>query len=110
MRELLILSGSAFLLALVLTPLCRNLFRRIGLVDRPDRERKLHEQPIPHMGGVPILLAYLASFVLISYFARPGTVNIAFLIKIAPAAAIIFAIGLLDDWVGLSPIQKLAAQ
>ena len=110
MRELLILSGSAFLLALIFTPLCRNLFRRIGAVDRPDRQRKLHEQPIPHMGGVPILLAYLASFALISYFARPGTVNIAFLIRIAPAAAIIFAIGLLDDWLGLSPAKKLAAQ
>ena len=110
MRELLILSGSAFILALVLTPLCRNLFRRMGLVDRPDRERKLHVQPIPHMGGVPIMLAYLASFALISYFARPGTINTAFLLRIAPAAAIIFTIGLLDDWLKLTPLQKLLPQ
>src|ERR1019366_8280588 len=101
MRELLILSGTAFFLALALTPLCRNLFRRIGVVDRPDRDRKLHREPVPHMGGIPILLAYVASFVLISWVGRPGAVNITFLIRIAPAAAIIFAIGLLDDWRGL---------
>ena len=55
----------AFLLSVVLTPVCRDLFRRLGIVDRPDHDRKLHTEPVPHMGGVPIALAYLSSCALL---------------------------------------------
>jgi UDP-GlcNAc:undecaprenyl-phosphate GlcNAc-1-phosphate transferase len=110
MRELLILAVSAFFLALILTPLCRNLFRRLGVVDQPDRERKLHERPVPHMGGVPIVLAYLASFFLLTHFAKGDGVNLSLLFRVAPAAAMIFAIGVLDDWLGLEPLEKLGVQ
>src|SRR5579864_4799971 len=103
MRELLVLAGSAFLLALILTPLCRNLFRRLGVEDHPDRERKLHERPVPHMGGVPIVLAYIASFFLVTLFVSGSGVNLSLLFRVAPAAVIIFAVGLLDDWLGLAP-------
>ena len=60
-----IIGFCAFLISLLLTPLCRNLFRRLGIVDRPDEERKLHTQPVAHMGGVPIAITYLASCLLL---------------------------------------------
>jgi UDP-GlcNAc:undecaprenyl-phosphate GlcNAc-1-phosphate transferase len=110
MRELLILAGSAFLLALILTPLCRNLFRRLGVVDHPDRERKLHERPVPHMGGVPIVLAYVASFFLVTFFVDRSGINLSLLFRVAPATVMIFAIGVVDDWLGLKPLEKLAMQ
>ena len=55
MKILFILGLSSFLVALILTPLCRNLLRSWGMVDRPDQNRKLHTQPVATMGGIPIV-------------------------------------------------------
>jgi UDP-GlcNAc:undecaprenyl-phosphate GlcNAc-1-phosphate transferase len=101
----------AFLFSLVLTPICRNLFRRLGIVDRPDNQRKLHTQPVPHMGGVPICLAYLASCVLLLTL-LPGTAFPHFprILQALPAGLIIFATGALDDSIHLKPWQKLCGQ
>ena len=110
MNDLLILGGSSFVFTLILTPLFRNLFRLVGAVDLPDKDRKLHSQPVPHMGGVPIVVAYLCSFLLASHFGMRGIANLPLLVKVTPAAAIIFAVGLLDDWLGLNPLEKLGAQ
>jgi len=62
MYSLAALALFSFLLALVLTPLCRNRFRQWGWVDRPDSKRKLHSQPVPRAGGVPIMIAYIGAF------------------------------------------------
>src|SRR5689334_2987755 len=113
MRELLILGGSAFVLSLILTPLCRNLFKRSGMVDRPDQERKLHTRPIPNMGGIPLVIAYLASFgvlLLMTQKASAGGISFAQSLKLLPPAFIVFATGLLDDRFRLQPWQKLIAQ
>jgi len=61
MYSLAFLAVISFLLALLITPVVRDTFRRLGLVDRPN-DRKLHRHPIPRVGGVAILLAYAAAF------------------------------------------------
>ena len=45
----------AFLIALVLTPIVRDIFRAYNVVDRPGR-RKVHSYPIPRVGGIPIAI------------------------------------------------------
>ena len=53
----------AFLIALILTPVVRNLAVRMGAVDDPkrdkDAERRMHTRPIPRMGGLAIFLGFL---------------------------------------------------
>jgi UDP-GlcNAc:undecaprenyl-phosphate GlcNAc-1-phosphate transferase len=113
MRLLLILGLSSLLFSLVLTPLCRNVLRRLGMVDHPDQNRKLHHQPIATMGGVPIVIAYLASFgvLLLSGQKAPvGPDSLPFAIRLAPALALIFLTGILDDRFRLQPFQKIIAQ
>ena len=91
MHPLVILGGSSFLLALILTPLCRNLFRRLGLVDHPDQDRKIHTSPVPNMGGVPIVIAYFASFAIAAAFAEKiqvGALNVTLAIRLLPGLAI----------------------
>ena len=75
MQILLILSISSFVLTLILTPWCRNLFLRWGMVDHPDGDRKIHTAPIPNMGGIPIAAAYLASFGILVFFGRTDSVS-----------------------------------
>ncbi|MFM7141163.1 MAG: undecaprenyl/decaprenyl-phosphate alpha-N-acetylglucosaminyl 1-phosphate transferase, partial [Alphaproteobacteria bacterium] len=44
-------------LVLALVPPLAGSARRIGLVDDPDRIRKLHETPIPLVGGIAVFAA-----------------------------------------------------
>src|SRR5947207_12043080 len=104
------LGFSAFLFSLVLTPLCRNWFIRFGLVDRPDGRRKLHGQPIPHLGGVPILLSCVLAAVVLSFPKVPLSAGTPLILKLIPAAALVFATGLGDDLFKLRPWQKLLGQ
>ncbi|MCU1483809.1 MAG: wecA [Actinomycetia bacterium] len=44
----------------VLTPVLRWLALRMGVVDHPD-ERRVHTQPMPYLGGIAMLLGFLAA-------------------------------------------------
>jgi UDP-GlcNAc:undecaprenyl-phosphate/decaprenyl-phosphate GlcNAc-1-phosphate transferase len=92
----------SFGITFLLTPVCRNLALRCGLVDRPDQARKTHPRPIPRVGGIPILGACLLSVCLLTRTA--ATANL------LAATVVVFAIGLCDDLRSLKPWQKLAGQ
>ncbi len=112
MDSLLWLGAIAFALSLVLTPIFRDVFRSYGVVDAPDLQgRKIHKYPIPRVGGIAIACAYVGAFMLVPGHARAVLQSDFGLVwKLAPAAALIFATGLIDDLIGLKPIQKLAGQ
>src|SRR5467141_2482018 len=114
MSSLFLLGLISFISSLLLTPFIRNLFRRFGIVDQPGEARKLHSHPIPRVGGIAIVLAYVLSFsiLLLSGFAGRHIVSgaLPFIFRVAPAAALIFLIGLVDDLVGLRPWQKFLGQ
>ena len=90
--------------ALVLTPLARQLAHRVGAIDLP-RERSLHDRPTPSLGGLAILAGVLVAGVLFLPW-NSETRGI-----LGGAAAIAF-IGAVDDArkEGLSPFLKLAGQ
>ena len=104
----------AFVLSLVLTPVIRDIFRKLGVVDHPDTVRKFHTQPIPRVGGIAIALSYMLalSIVLIFPFSYAAEVDkiTPSIIKLFCAAAIVFVTGLFDDLIGYHPWQKLAGQ
>jgi UDP-GlcNAc:undecaprenyl-phosphate GlcNAc-1-phosphate transferase len=114
MYSLLVLGFISFAFALVLTPICRNVFLRLGIVDHPDAHRKLHTHPIPRIGGIPIILSYLAAFgIALLLPLKGGSIirqGLPFASKLLPAVILVFAIGLLDDLLGLKPWQKFAGQ
>jgi UDP-GlcNAc:undecaprenyl-phosphate GlcNAc-1-phosphate transferase len=114
MYSLLWLAGSAFLTALVLTPLLRDLFVRFGFVDAPDGKRKVHSKAIPRVGGIAIIAAYLVSLGTLMLAGLHGSsfvrADLSLMWQLAPAAGLIFLVGLLDDLFALKPYQKLAVQ
>jgi UDP-GlcNAc:undecaprenyl-phosphate GlcNAc-1-phosphate transferase len=96
----------AFLVAaavtFVLTPLAARFARRVGAVATP-RERDLHERPTPRLGGVAILIGVLVAGALF----LPNTEEVR---GILLGAAVITAIGALDDIFDLAAPIKLAGQ
>ena len=58
MHSLLWLGFRAFIISLVLTPICRDVFRSYGVVDQPDAARKVHRYPIPRVGGLAIAIPH----------------------------------------------------
>lgn len=101
----------SILLAGLLTPVVRDWCLRRQWVDLPDQQRKLHRHPVPRMGGLVLALSYLLSFLTLlalpfgaAEFVR-GQIGAA--LHLLPAAAVVLALGLLDDRFGLPPFWKL---
>lgn len=110
MDSLIWLGIVSFVLCLVLTPIFRDVFRSYGVVDQPDHGRKIHKYPIPRVGGIAIAASYVATFLIVQL--KTGILNqqLALVWRVLPAAAVIFAIGVIDDLWGLKPWQKLIGQ
>jgi UDP-GlcNAc:undecaprenyl-phosphate GlcNAc-1-phosphate transferase len=106
---------TALLVCLFLTPLVRNVFLRVGLLDHPDVGRKSHKSATPRVGGIAVALSYVvAAFatLIISHVRAGSGVDQHLLLvwKLLPAAAVVFITGLLDDLVSLKPVYKLSGQ
>jgi len=54
----------SFVLALVLTPIFRQLSHRWGWIDQPDQERKIHAQSMPLLGGLAVFCAFAGNLLL----------------------------------------------
>jgi UDP-GlcNAc:undecaprenyl-phosphate/decaprenyl-phosphate GlcNAc-1-phosphate transferase len=102
-------------LSLLLTPIARRIAIRYGLVDNPDGRRKLHKQPIPVAGGLPILLATVGAIAAVGIF-DGGKIGTALghettgLLGLLLAAIVICLLGLIDDLGHLRGRHKLVGQ
>ncbi len=109
MSKLMWAAFKALLIALVLTPIVRDVFRAYNVVDRPGG-RTVHAYPTPRVGGISIAIAYTAAVLaflgpkdqLPDYYSAALT--------LLPGALIIFLTGLLDDFLNLRPTFKLLGQ
>src|SRR5258708_5706411 len=106
MPEALWTSGAAFLLALVLTPIIRDIFHAYNIVDRPGF-RKVHAYPIPRLGGISIGVSYAIALVRAAGGLADGDLV---LWKILPGAGVVLTVGILDDFLNLPARYKLAGQ
>ena len=93
---------SSLVLSLGLTPLIRLLAIRYGYVAQPKEDR-WHKTPTALLGGVGLFLAY--SLPLSFYLIYQPDLWVLLL-----GAALIFSVGLLDDFMHLKPYSKLVGQ
>lgn len=114
MHSLVIAAAAAFVISAVLTPVCRNVAIRLDLLDQPDFKRKIHLNPIPRIGGLPIMIAYLGSFIILILLSFRGNLEVrghlGLMASLIPASGVVFATGLFDDILGLKAWQKLVGQ
>jgi UDP-GlcNAc:undecaprenyl-phosphate GlcNAc-1-phosphate transferase len=111
---LMLLFVLSLVLALLFTPLVRQLAIRWNIVDQPDNKRKVHKRPIPRIGGVAVIGAYVGSCFLVWAVLRlyPVGESVGFdaIKALVPAVSLIFLVGLADDLLNLQPWHKFAAQ
>jgi UDP-GlcNAc:undecaprenyl-phosphate/decaprenyl-phosphate GlcNAc-1-phosphate transferase len=100
-------SMKAFFIALLLTPILRDVFRSYNIVDQPGH-RKIHAYPIPRIGGIPIAIAYGVAMSSLGPDQSGGLGETTW--RLLPGAALIFLVGLVDDFFTLKPWVKLAGQ
>ena len=93
----------AFLLAYTLTPPVRVLAFKIGAIDVPMDDRRMHTKPIPRVGGLAIFLGFtLTALLFCTYNTTLATVWI--------GGAVIVLLGMLDDIYRLPAWSKLIVQ
>lgn len=64
LKQTVFLLISAFLLSLILTPSMVEFSRVLGVVDKPDEERKIHTTSTALLGGVSVALAFAGAIIL----------------------------------------------
>jgi len=103
---------AALALTLVLTPVVREVNRRLGLVDRPD-PRRINKVPIPRGGGVALFLGLFGSYavyVLATGAPWVGSSAGVHSLRLVALSAAIFLLGLADDRWNLAPKLKFLGQ
>ena len=103
---------AALTLSLILTPLVRELNRRMGMVDKPGG-RRINATPIPRGGGVAVILAFaLSTSAFVLFFDKPisTAVKDAIYWRMLILSLGIGAIGFYDDRFGMKPLVKLLGQ
>ena len=102
----------AFLLGLVLTPICRELARKCGMVDAPSA-RRINKVPTPRAGGLAVFLsvtAALAAYMLVTGARLSPLFPNEVIWRMMGLSAALVVVGLADDKFGLPPVVKLAGQ
>jgi UDP-GlcNAc:undecaprenyl-phosphate/decaprenyl-phosphate GlcNAc-1-phosphate transferase len=96
----------SFVFSLLLVPFVRWLSFRTGKVSKPRKDR-WHSQPTPTLGGIGMFSAcMLALLAMVALNGSWGEVRW----HLVAASALIFGLGVLDDFHPLSPPAKLVVQ
>ncbi len=93
----------SFILCFIFMPFLIRIGERLGLVDRPDEERKRHKAPTPLTGGIMIYFAFVATMLLNFHF----SVEVK---AILVSSTVIFLVGLIDDRWGTTATLRLIVQ
>src|SRR5262249_2905671 len=81
-----------------LTPEIRARAMRLGLVDKPDEERRIHKIPVPRLGGVAIYISVMLTITILvaltGRFPKDARAGEGGLAGIALGGTLIFVLGL----------------
>lgn len=93
----------ATIVSLFMTPIVRQAAFKVGAVDVPKDDRRVHKKPMPLMGGAAIYIAIVVSALIFLPIDKT-------LISILVGGTLIFISGVIDDIKELGPKGKVAFQ
>lgn len=101
--KMLLAFAVSLLVAYVMTPPVERFAEKVGAIDVPRDNRRVHDHPIPRMGGLAIFIGFVLSLI---FFVPMSTKVLGLLV----GSVIIAVMGGVDDIVSLNPWVKLAGQ
>lgn len=101
--KMLLAFAVSLLVAYVMTPPVKRFAEKVGAIDVPKDNRRVHDHPIPRMGGLAIFIGFMLSLI---FFVPMSTKVMGLLV----GSVIIAVMGGVDDIVSLNPWVKLAGQ
>ena len=93
----------AFLICFAATPIVKSFAERVGAIDVPRDARRMHNHPIPRLGGLAIFLGFILSVVLFADISREVQ-------GILLGSVVIVIVGVIDDIVPLPALVKFVIQ
>jgi UDP-GlcNAc:undecaprenyl-phosphate GlcNAc-1-phosphate transferase len=100
---ILITIAIAFIVSFAATPIVKMFAEKVGAIDIPNEERRVHDHPIPRMGGLAIFLGFLISVLLFADISPQ-------IQGILLGSIIIVVTGAVDDIISLNAWVKLGLQ
>ena len=103
LQRVLLAMGVAGVISYLATPYVKKLAFKIGAVDVPRDNRRMHKKPIPRLGGLAIVIAFLlCTFLFVKLDQQIQGILL--------GAIIILVVGVLDDCLALPALPKFFAQ
>ncbi len=93
----------AGILSFVLSPVAKRIAHKIGAIDVPKDERRMHKEPIPRLGGLAVFFAFLVTVLVLV------PVDMEFR-GILLGSVMIVVLGVIDDARPLPAILKFVVQ
>ncbi len=103
MEKYLIAFVAALAVSFLTTPFIKKLAIRIGAIDVPKDDRRVHDKPIPRLGGLAIYISFMAVVIALVPFSTK-------LFGILAGATLIVMLGVVDDIKPLPSKLKLLVQ
>ena len=100
---MLLAMGVAAVVSFLSTPMVKSLAYKVGAIDVPKDNRRMHKVPIPRLGGLAIFLAFLLSVLVFANIDRQMQ-------GILLGATMIVVLGVMDDIMALNALPKLIVQ
>lgn len=108
----------AFVVAFVATPYTIKIAKKVGAVDIPKDERRMHKKSMPKFGGPAVILGFIVSTIyLLIVMSMEGTINLfdfdqygKKLLGFFIGIVIISIFCIVDDIKTIKPITKLTGQ
>lgn len=93
----------SFVVAFAITPFSIRIANKIGIIDKPKDNRRVHKKPIPRFGGISIFLGSMAALII--------PAGISEKVRIAMLGGILmYGLGVIDDIFDIKPITKFVSQ
>lgn len=90
-------------LSFILSPIAKRTAYKIGAIDVPKDDRRMHKEPIPRLGGLAVFFAFLVAVIFLVPINRE-------LQGVLLGSVIIVVLGIIDDSISLPAMVKFVVQ
>ena len=93
----------ALVVSFMMTPIVKTFAYKVGAIDVPKDNRRMHKTPIPRLGGLAIFIGFMVSILLFAHITSEMK-------SILLGAVIIVVLGVVDDIMALPAMLKFVVQ